>query len=59
MTTLTARPLTTTQAADRAGVHPDTIRRWVAAGLLACTRTPGGQRRIAPADLDALVRTGR
>lgn len=38
-------------------VHPDTLRRWVEAGLLPNTRkTPGGHRRYLLADLrNALV----
>ena len=50
------RPLTTTQAAERAGVHPRTIIRWCDAGHLAHRRTPGGQRRIDADTLDALLR---
>ena len=63
MTTTTAPtardyPLTSTQAADRIGVHRNTVLRWTDAGRLPCWRTPGGQRRYSPADLDAL-RTDR
>lgn len=50
------RPLTTSQAAERVGVHPRTIIRWCNAGHLECRRTPGGQRRIAPEALEALLR---
>ena len=54
-----ARPLTTSQAAERAGVHRSTILRWCEAGHLPYSRTPGGQRRIDPHALDTLVRLVR
>lgn len=44
------------RAALRLGVSPVTIRRWTASGLLPCTRTPGGHRRISTDDLDDLAR---
>jgi len=44
------------RAARRLGVSPVTIRRWTASGLLPCTRTPGGHRRISTEDLDDLAR---
>lgn len=47
--------ISTSEAARRLGVHPDTIVRWADAGRLACWRTPGGQRRFTPADVDALM----
>ena len=42
-------------AADLLGVHVDTVRRWTSDGRLAETRTPGGHRRIARADVEALL----
>jgi excisionase family DNA binding protein len=46
--------LTIRQAADRAGVSIDTIRRWANQGLLPCLRTPGKQRRFRADDIDAI-----
>ena len=42
-------------AADLLGVHVDTVRRWTADGRLPETRTPGGHRRIAQSDVEALL----
>lgn len=40
--------------ADAFGVHPDTIKRWEKAGLIAAaTRTPTGHRRFRRADVNA------
>ena len=41
----------TSQAAEILGVSVDTIRRWADEGRLATTRTPGGHREIAGAEL--------
>lgn len=43
------------RAALRLGVAPHTVRRWTASGLLPCTRTPGGHRRIREEDVEALA----
>jgi len=43
------------RAALRLGVAPHTVRRWTASGLLPCTRTPGGHRRIRQEDVEALA----
>jgi len=43
------------RAALRLGVAPHTVRRWTASGLLPCTRTPGGHRRIRDEDVEALA----
>ncbi len=43
------------RAALRLGVAPHTVRRWTASGLLPCTRTAGGHRRIREEDVDALA----
>ena len=45
------------RAAHRLGVSPVTIRRWTATGVLPCTRTAGGHRRISLDDLDEMTRT--
>ncbi len=49
--------LSVNQAARRLGVSPVTVRRWTATGLLRCTRTAGGHRRIDERDLDDLARS--
>ena len=43
------------EAAQLLGVSPVTVRRWADAGRIACTRTPGGQRRFHRCELEALV----
>jgi excisionase family DNA binding protein len=43
------------RTALRLGVAPHTVRRWTASGLLPCTRTAGGHRRIREEDVDALA----
>ena len=48
--------LSVQQAARRLGVSPVTVRRWTATGLLPCTRTAGGHRRIDARDIDDLAR---
>ena len=40
------RLLTTREAAAALGVHERTLRRYIASGLLACRRLPGGHYRI-------------
>lgn len=59
MNTTDAPELVSTGVAARLlGVSVDTIRRWDAAGVLRCVRTPGGQRRIAMDEIDR-IRAGR
>jgi molybdopterin-binding protein len=43
------------EAASRAGVSVDTMRRWVRAGRLATRRTPGGQHLVRVDDVNALI----
>lgn len=42
------------EAAAALGVHPDTLRRWADKGRVPVTRTPGGERRFARADVEAV-----
>ncbi len=44
-------PLTTTEFAERIGVHPRTVRNWITAGLIVPQWT-GGRQLIDPAELD-------
>ncbi|MGO8683337.1 MAG: GAF domain-containing protein [Thermoleophilia bacterium] len=44
------------RASLRLGVAPQTVRRWTSSGLLPCSRTPGGHRRIRQEDVDDLAR---
>ena len=39
--------VTPSQLAERVGVHPSTIRRWVAEGKVPAIHTLGGHLRIA------------
>lgn len=44
------------QAAERLGVHENTIRNWETKGVLRAARLPGsGYRRFAAADIDRLA----
>lgn len=47
------------QAAEILGVSVDTIRRWAVDGAVKTTRSEGGQRLIAAAELRRLVDTRR
>jgi Helix-turn-helix domain len=50
------------RAADRAGVCPRTLKRWIKGGLLPATRLPSpkgkGHLRIRLGDLEALLARG-
>jgi excisionase family DNA binding protein len=50
-----AQVLTRGEAAQVLGVHPSTVTRWAAAGLLPCVRTPSGERRYRSRDVEELV----
>ena len=47
--------LTRAEAARVLGVHPSTVTRWAAAGLLPCVRTPSGERRYRSHDVEELL----
>lgn len=42
------------EAAEAIGVSTDTVRRWIADGRVASTRTSGGQRTIARSEVQRL-----
>lgn len=47
--------LSTSQAAEALGVSLGTIRRWSDMGHLASYRTPGGQRRFSPEQIEEFL----
>lgn len=47
------------QAADYIGVSAASLRKWSDRGLVSVYRTPGGQRRYVPNDLDDFMRSMR
>lgn len=47
--------LTLQEACERLDVHPTTLRQWADRGKLRTFRTPGGHRRFAADDVDALL----
>ena len=54
---LDERPLKLREAADRLGVSPDTMRRWIKAGVVPAFRVGvAGQYRIRQVDLEAARR---
>lgn len=52
---LTSGLLTSGPAAQRAGVHRDTLKRWARLGYIPAVRTPSGQFLFNPEDLDDLL----
>ncbi len=50
---------TTSQAGRLLGVSDDTIRRWVAEGRIEAETTPGGQMRIAAAEIRRVRAEGK
>lgn len=58
-TTTTPDRLRLGEAADRLGIAPETLRRWVDGGRLAAERTPGGQRTVAADDVARLAASRR
>jgi len=55
----TSRFLNVGEAAAYVGVSAASLRKWSNQGLVTVYRTPGGQRRFAPDDLDAFMRSMR
>jgi excisionase family DNA binding protein len=49
------RFLNVSEAAEFLGVSAASLRKWSDQGLVPVYRTPGGQRRYAPADLEAFL----
>ena len=49
------RLLNVGQAAARLGVSAASLRKWSNQGLVPVYRTPGGQRRYSPDDLDEFI----
>jgi molybdopterin-binding protein len=47
------------EAASMLGVRVETLRRWEREGKLQTTRTAGGQRRVAAAEVARLLAAGR
>lgn len=48
-------PLTSGDVAKLFNVHPSTVIEWADSGRLAFFRTPGGQRRFRPEDVEAFL----
>ena len=42
-------------AAEMLEVSEHTLRRWADAGVVPCRRTPSGQRRFLPGDLERFL----
>jgi excisionase family DNA binding protein len=58
-TRMADQTVTTGEAAQRLGVAPATIQRWVNAGLVIAERTMGGHRRIPIAEVRRLLASSR
>jgi len=43
------------EAAEALGISTDTLRRWIEDGRVAATRTQGGQRAVAQAEVNRLL----
>jgi excisionase family DNA binding protein len=53
------RFLNVSEAADFLGVSAASLRKWSDQGLVPVYRTPGGQRRYSPADLEEFLASMR
>ena len=50
------RLLTVSEAAQRLGVHPNTLRSWADKGIVAHIKLPSGYRRFATAEIERVRR---
>jgi excisionase family DNA binding protein len=55
----TEKLLSVGQAAEFLGVSTASLRKWSDQGLVPVYRTPGGQRRYSPADLQRFIESMR
>ncbi len=55
----TTRFLNVSEAASFLGVSAASLRKWSDQGLVAVYRTPGGQRRYSPTDLEEFLSSMR
>ena len=55
----TQRFLNVSEAAEFLGVSAASLRKWSDQGLVPVYRTPGGQRRYSPPDLDEFLASMR
>ncbi|MDQ6777018.1 MAG: excisionase family DNA-binding protein [Actinomycetota bacterium] len=53
-TTTKPKVLRRTEAAERLGVHPNTLAGWVQRGWLKGVRMPGGETRFREEDVEEL-----
>jgi excisionase family DNA binding protein len=51
--------LSPAEAAAMIGVHPESVRRWAADGLIPFFVTPGGWRRFSRADVETFISSRR
>ena len=47
-------PIRISEAAALTGLHPDTLRRYIANGVLKAVKTPSSERRVYRSSLDKL-----
>lgn len=50
--------LSLSEAAERLGVHPATLRRWADSGSIQVVLTPGGHRRFSSAEVNRRISVG-
>ena len=55
---MSERLLTAVEVANQLQVLPMTVREWLRKGKLKGVRLPGGDWRVRPEDLDAMLETG-
>jgi excisionase family DNA binding protein len=48
-------PLTTGEVAQRYGVTNSSVRRWAKNGRIASFKTPTGQLRVLPSEVEAMI----